>query len=56
MQNSNVLGLAEREVLALNTDRVMRLAATWSIDPTAVEGPALESKGIAGDLLHGRYH
>jgi hypothetical protein len=56
LQSSNVLGLAEREILALNTERVVRLAATWSIDPTAVGGAALESKGIAGDLLHGRYH
>ncbi len=56
MQSSNVLGLAERELLALNTERVVRLAASWSIDPTAVGGATLESKGIAGDLLHGRYH
>jgi hypothetical protein len=56
MQSSNVLGLAERELLALNTERVVRLAARWSVDPTSVEGAALESKGIAGDLLHSRYH
>lgn len=55
-QSANVLGLAERELLALNTERVVRLAASWSVDPTTVEGAALESKGIAGDLLHGRYH
>lgn len=55
-QSSNVLGLAERELLALNTERVVRLAARWSVDPTTIEGAALESKGIAGDLLHGRYH
>lgn len=56
MQSSNVLGLAERELLALNTERVVRLAARWSIDPTSVGGTTLEDKGIAGDLLHGRYH
>ena len=55
-QSSNVLGLAERELLALNTERVVRLAARWSVDPTAIEGATLEHKGIAGDLLHGRYH
>ena len=55
-QSSNVLGLAEREILALNTERVVRLAARWSLDPTTVSGPTLEGPGIAGDLLHGRYH
>ncbi len=55
-ESSAVLGLAERELLALNTDRVIRMAAAWSIDPTAVEGAALESKGIAGDLLHWKLH
>jgi hypothetical protein len=54
--SSEVLGFGEREWLALNTERVVRLAATWSLDPTAIEGVDLESKGIAGDLLHGRYH
>lgn len=56
LQSSNVLGLAERELLALNTERVVRLAARWSVDPTAIAGATLEHKGIAGDLLHGRYH
>ena len=55
-QRSEVLGLAEREVLAANTERVIRLAAAWSLDPTSVEGPALEGKGIAGDLLHSKLH
>jgi hypothetical protein len=55
-ESSDVLGLAERELLALNTDRVVRLAASWSIDPTAVQGADLESKGIAGDLLHWKLH
>ena len=55
-QTAEAFGLAERELLALNTERVVRLAATWSIDPTAVEGSHLESKGIAGDLLHGKFH
>ena len=55
-QNAEAFGLAERELLALNTERVVRLAAAWSIDPTAVEGADLESQGIAGDLLHGRFH
>jgi hypothetical protein len=55
-ESSTVLGLAERELLALNTERVIRMAAAWSIDPTAVEGAALDSKGIAGDLLHWKLH
>jgi hypothetical protein len=55
-ESSELLGYTGREVLSLNTERVVRLAAAWSLDPTAVEGPDLESQGIAGDLLHGRYH
>lgn len=55
-ESTEVLGYAGREVLALNTERVVRLAAKWSLDPTSVEGSTLESEGIAGDLLHGRYH
>ena len=53
-ESSEALSLAEREVFALNTERVVRLAAAWSIDPTSVQGAMLESKGIAGDLLHGK--
>lgn len=55
-ESSDVLGLAERELLASNTERVVRLAASWSIDPTAVEDATFESKGIAGDLLHSKLH
>jgi hypothetical protein len=55
-ESAEVLGYAGREALSLNTERVVRLAAAWSLDPTSVEGADLESKGIAGDLLHGRYH
>jgi hypothetical protein len=55
-ESSEVLGLAEREVLALNTERVVRLAAAWSLDPTAVHGADLDSEGIAGDLLHSKFH
>jgi hypothetical protein len=55
-ESSEVLGLAERDILASNTDRVVRVAAAWSVDPTAVEGAALETKGIAGDLLHWKLH
>ena len=55
-ESSEVFGLAQREVLALNTERVVRLAAAWSIDPMSIEGAALEGKGIAGDLLHSKLH
>jgi hypothetical protein len=56
LESSESLGYGEREVLSLNTERVIRLAAAWSLDPTSIEGADLESKGIAGDLLHGKYH
>ena len=55
-EGSDILGLAERDLLALNTERVVRLAASWSVDPTAVRGADLEMKGIAGDLLHWKLH
>jgi hypothetical protein len=55
-ETADVLGLAEREVLAQNTERVSRLAAAWSIDPTSLDGQVLEAQGIAGDLLHSRLH
>ncbi|HWN96311.1 MAG TPA: hypothetical protein VNT99_14855, partial [Methylomirabilota bacterium] len=55
-ESSDILGYAERELLSLNTERVVRLAAAWSLDPTSIGGVDLESKGIAGDLLHGKYH
>jgi len=56
IETTDILGLLEREALALNTEKVVRLAAAWSIDPTNVEASALESKGIAGDLLHSKLH
>ena len=55
-QGSEIFGLTEREALTANTDKVLRLAAAWSIDPTSVEGSTLEAKGIAGDLLHSKPH
>jgi hypothetical protein len=55
-ESADALGLAEREVLALNTDKVVRLAAAWSTDPTAIGAEVLEAKGIAGDLLHWKLH
>lgn len=55
-ETGEVLGFGERERFALNTERVVRLAAVWSIDPTAVESATLEAQGIAGDLLHGKFN
>lgn len=55
-QGLESFGLSGRELLAANTDKVVRLAAAWSIDPTAVESSMLEAKGIAGDLLHWKQH
>jgi hypothetical protein len=54
--NSDALGVAEREAFALNTDKVVRLAGAWSLDPTAVGADLLETNGIAGDLLHWKAH
>ncbi len=53
-ENSNVLGLAERDVMNSNTERVIRIAAAWSLDPMSVDTSTLEERGIAGDLLHSR--
>lgn len=55
-ESTDVLGLTEREALALNTEKVTRLAAAWSIDPTSLGPDALDAKGIAGDLLHSKLH
>ncbi len=55
-QGAESLGLSQRDVLSLNTDKVVRLAGAWSIDPTTVEPDALDAKGIAGDLLHSKLH
>ena len=55
-ETGETFGFAERERFALNTERVVRLAAAWSLDPTAVESATLESQGIAGDLLHSKLH
>jgi hypothetical protein len=56
MESAEVLGLGERELLGANTEKVLRLAAAWSMDPTSVEAASLEIKGIAGDLLHSKFH
>jgi hypothetical protein len=55
-EGTEVLGYAERELLSLNTERVVRLAANWSVDPTALDAAHMEGQGIAGALVHGRYH
>jgi hypothetical protein len=55
-ESSEALGFGEREVLMLNTEKVVRLASDWSLDPTAIDAAILENKGIAGDLLHSKLH
>ena len=55
-ENTGVLSFAEREAAALNTERVVRVAAAWSLDPTTLEGGALEAKGISGQLPHWKLH
>jgi len=42
---------AELEQIRANTERVMLLAALWSVDPTSVDDSTLtDALGIAGDL------
>jgi hypothetical protein len=55
-EDTDDLGLSHHEVLSLNTDKVIRLAGAWSVDPIGVEPDALDAKGIAGDLLHSKLH
>ena len=55
-ENTEVLSFTEREATALNTERVVRVAAAWSLDPTTLEGVALEAKGISGQLPHWKLH
>lgn len=55
-ESSDVLGLQQRDQFSSNTDKVIRLAGAWSVDPTSVEADALDAKGIAGDLLHSKLH
>ena len=56
LECADALGLAERELLAANTEKILRLAASWSLDPTSIEAASLDAKGIAGDLLHSKFH
>ena len=55
-ESPEVFGLAARELLSMNTEKVVRLAAAWSVDPTSIDETALDAKGIAGDLLHSKFH
>jgi len=46
---------AELEQIRANTERVMLLAALWSVDPTSVDDSTLaDALGIAGDLSRAR--
>ncbi len=44
------LGLAERDVMNSNTERVIRIAAAWSLDPSRLD----ERDGQAGRGCVGR--
>jgi hypothetical protein len=55
-ESSETLPYGERELLATNTEKVLRLAANWSVDPTTVEPATLEGKGIAGALVPSKLH
>ena len=51
------LNLTQRELLATNTEKVLRLAGCWSLDPTDLEKSRLQDcAGIAGALLHSKPH
>lgn len=54
-QSAEVFGLAQREMLAANTERVGRLAAAWSLDPNTVDADELDGQGIAGALAPIRF-
>lgn len=44
-----------REPAATNAEKVLLLAARWSIDPTAIDEMTLSQRlGIAGELMHSR--
>lgn len=45
------------DVLALNTEKVKRLAAKWSFDPASIElGLLHDRRGVAGEMIHSRQH
>lgn len=51
------LNLAHRELLSTNTEKVLRLAGCWSLDPTGIDRARLQhSVGIAGALSHSKPH
>jgi hypothetical protein len=48
---------AELEQVRANAERIMPLAAIWSVDPTSVDDTTLrDALGIAGDLSRARFH
>jgi hypothetical protein len=52
-----ISGIAASESCRSNTDKVLLLAARWSVDPTAIDaGNVAESLGITGELLPSRTH
>ncbi len=48
---------AELELIRANAERIMPLAAIWSVDPTSVDDTTMsDALGIAGDLSRARLH
>ena len=51
------LHFAELEQIRANAERIMLLAAIWSVDPTSVDSTTMsDAIGIAGDLSRARFH
>lgn len=56
-ETTGELNIAQRELLSANTEKVLRLAGCWSLDPTTIEKSRLQDRaGIAGALLHSKPH
>ena len=56
-ETTGELNIAQREMLSTNTEKVLRLAGCWSLDPASIEKSRLQDRaGIAGALLHSKPH
>lgn len=52
---SGAIGFEQKDVVALNAERVPTLASRWSIDPTSIDERQFKSSyGITGELSHSR--
>ncbi len=52
---SGTVGFEQKEVLALNSERVPVLASRWSVDPSSIDERQFENGyGITGELSHSK--